>query len=346
MKNSEKVDLDWGKLGFSYIKTDKRYFSRWKNGEWTEKGLVEDNTFTIHEGSTVLHYAQTSFEGLKAQTAKDGRIIIFRPDENAKRLQNSADHILMPRVPIDMFVDACRNVVEANYRWVPPYGSGASFYIRPFLFGVGENLGVKSAPEFIFSIHGVPVGPYFKGGLSPVSFIVLDYDRAAPNGTGSSKVGGNYAASLLAHEKAVKEGFADCMYLDPATHTKIEEAGAANFFGITADNKFVTPKSESILPSITKHSLMHIAEHYLGLKIEQRDVPIDSIYEFVEAGACGTAAVITPIGGISNNGKMHNFYNNGKSAGPVTTKLYEILTSIQKGDMDAPKGWISAVKVR
>ncbi len=340
---TEKVDLDWGKLGFNYIKTDKRFVATWKDGKWNEGKLVEDNKITISESSTVFHYGQSSFEGLKAFTAKDGRVLLFRPDENGKRMNRSAHKVMMPQIPTEMFVDACKQVVKANLKWVPPYGSGASLYLRPFLMGIGDNLGVKPAPEFMFSIFVSPVGPYFKGGLSPVNFNISDFDRAAPQGTGAAKVGGNYAASLRPHHDSINEGFADCIYLDPATHTNIEEVGAANFFGITTDNKFITPKSPSILPSITKYSLIHIAKEYLNMEVEERDVPVAKLNDFTEAGACGTAAVISPIGGISYKGEMHNFYADGKEVGPVTKKLYETLTGIQMGDVKAPEGWVFEV---
>jgi len=336
-------DIQWEELGFNYIKTEKRYLAKWKDGKWSEGALVSDNKITMSEASTVLHYGQSCFEGLKAFKAKDGRVLLFRPDENAKRMNRSAKRILMPEIPIDMFVNACKEVVQGNLKWVPPYGSGAALYLRPFLIGIGDNLGVKPASEYIFSIFVSPVGPYFKGGLSPVNFIITDTDRAAPQGTGAVKVGGNYAGSLLPHAEAVKQGYADCIYLDPKTHTKIEEVGAANFFGITKDNKFITPVSDSILPSITKYSLLYLAKEYLKLETEQRDVLVDNISEFTEAGACGTAAVISPIGGISHKGKLHTFYKEGKEVGPVTRKLYDTLTGIQKGDIQGPEGWVFEV---
>lgn len=304
--------------------------------------MVEDNKLTISEGSPVLHYGQQCFEGMKAYRRKDGTIQLFRPDQNAKRMNDSCNRVLMPEIPEEKFIDACIQVVKANAAYVPPYGTGATLYIRPFVIGVGDNIGVKPASEYIFSIFCVPVGAYFKGGLAPVNFIVTDYDRAAPHGTGAIKVGGNYAASLMPNRIAVEKGFADCIYLDPATHTKIEEVGAANFFGITKDNKFVTPKSPSILPSITKYSLMHVAKEYLGLEVEERDVFIDNLDEFKEAGACGTAAVITPIGGIEYNGKLHVFHSETE-VGPVTKQLYDILCGIQFGDVEAPKGWIVSI---
>ncbi|NMM61508.1 branched-chain amino acid aminotransferase [Clostridium sp. P21] len=335
----KELSIDWKNLGFNYIKTDLRYISRWKDGKWDEGQLVEDNMISISEASTALHYGQECFEGLKAYRTKNGEIQLFRPDSNAKRMQDSCRRILMPEVPVEKFIDACIKVVKANERYVPPYGTGATLYLRPFVIGVGDNIGVKPAPEFIFSIFCIPVGPYFKGGLTPVNFNIAEYDRAAPYGTGAAKVGGNYAGSLYPHELATKKGFADCIYLDPATHTKIEEVGAANFFGITKGNKFVTPKSPSILPSITKYSLLHIAKEYLNMEVEERDVLIENLDEFKEAGACGTAAVITPIGGIEHKGNLHVFHSETE-VGPVTKKLYDTLYGIQFGDIEAPKGWI------
>ncbi|AVQ44780.1 branched-chain amino acid aminotransferase [Clostridium botulinum] len=340
---NKEVNIDWGNLGFNYINTDLRYTSRWKDGKWDEGQLVEDNMISINESSTALHYGQQCFEGLKAYRTKDNKIQLFRPDRNAERMQDSCKRILMPEVPTEKFIDACIKVVKANEHYVPPYGSGATLYLRPFVIGVGDNIGVKPAGEYIFSIFCIPVGPYFKGGMVPVNFTVADYDRAAPYGTGAVKVGGNYAGSLYPHELAVKKGFADCIYLDPATHTKIEEVGAANFFGITKDNKFITPKSPSILPSITKYSLLHIAKEYLEMEVEERDVLIDNLDEFKEAGACGTAAVITPIGGIEYKGNLHVFHSETE-VGPITKKLYDTLYGIQFGEVEAPQGWIVEVK--
>jgi branched-chain amino acid aminotransferase len=339
----KKVDIDWSNLGFSYLKTDFRFISNWKDGKWDEGNLVEDNMLKVSEASTALHYGQQCFEGLKAYRTKDGEIQLFRPDQNALRLNRSCRRLLMPEVPVETFIDACMQVVKANEAYVPPYGTGATLYLRPFVIGVGDNIGVKAAPEYIFCVFCLPVGPYFKGGMTPVNFMVSDYDRAAPYGTGGAKVGGNYASSLYPHEVAAKKGYADCIYLDPATHTKIEEVGSANFFGITKDDKFITPVSPSILPSITKYSLLHVAKEYLGLETEERDVLIDNLDEFKEAGACGTAAVITPIGGIDYNDKLHVFYSETE-VGPVTKKLYETLCGIQVGDIDAPEGWIYKAK--
>lgn len=340
---SKTVNIDWSSLGFDYIKTDLRYISKWKDGKWDDGILTEDNRLCISEGSTALHYGQQAFEGLKAYRTKDGSIQLFRPDQNANRLNASARRVLMAEVPVEKFIDACVQVVKANEHFVPPYGTGASLYLRPYLIGVGDNVGVKPAREYIFGVFCTPVGPYFKGGMAPVNFMISDFDRAAPYGTGAAKVGGNYAGSLYSHEVAVKRGFADCIYLDPATHTKIEEVGAANFFGITQDDKFVTPKSPSILPSITKYSLMHIAKEYLGLEVEERDVLIDNLGEFKEAGACGTAAVISPIGGIEYKGELHVFHSE-KEVGPITRKLYDTLCGIQLGEVEAPEGWVVKVK--
>lgn len=335
-------EVEWGKLGFAYVKADYNYISCYKDGKWDDGKLVKENTLTISNGSTALHYGQQCFEGLKAYRTKDGSVQLFRPDQNAKRMIKSCQKLLMPEFPVERFIDACIQTVKANERFIPPYGSGATLYLRPFIIGVGDNVGVRPAEEYIFSIFVTPVGPYFKAGLSPVNFITSDYDRAAPAGTGAVKVGGNYAASLESHLLAAKQGYADCIYLDPATHTKIEEVGAANFFGITKDDKFVTPLSPSILPSITKYSLLHVAKEYLKMPTEERDCYIDKIDEFKEAGACGTAAVITPIGGISHKGKLHVFYSE-KEVGPVTRKLYDTLFGIQMGDIEAPEGWIVKV---
>lgn len=333
------MTIDWSNLGFSYIKTPWRFLATWKDGSWNEGELTEDNYLHIHEGSTALHYGQQCFEGLKAYRRKDGGINLFRPDENSKRMNRSAYRLRMPEVPEDFFLDAVKQVVKANQEYVPPYGSGATLYIRPLLIGVGENIGVSPAPEYIFTVFCMPVGPYFKGGLTPTNFIVSDYDRAAPNGTGAAKVGGNYAASLLPGYEAHQRKFSDCIYLDPETHTKIEEVGSANFFGITADNEFVTPKSPSILPSITKYSLLHLAQHSLGLTPVEGDVYLNELDRFVEAGACGTAAVISPIGGIQNGEDFHVFYSE-MEVGPQTKALYDQLTGIQFGDITAPTGWI------
>ena len=334
--------LDWKNLGFSYIKTDYRFIARWKDGKWDNGELTTDSTLHIHEGSTALHYGQQCFEGLKAYRCKDGSINLFRPDQNAKRMQNTCARLLMPQVPTELFIRACKEVVKANEKWVAPYGTGATLYLRPFVIGVGENIGVRPAPEYLFCVFCCPVGAYFKGGMKPSNFLVTDYDRAAPHGTGGVKVGGNYAASLLPHELAAKRQFADAIYLDPKTHTKIEEVGAANFFGITRDNKFITPLSPSILPSITKYSLLHLAKERLGMETIEGDVYINELDKFAEAGACGTAAVISPIGGIQYGDDFHVFYSETE-VGPITKRLYDELTGIQFGDVEAPEGWIVKV---
>ncbi len=337
------VELDWENLGFEYRKLPFRYIAYYKDGKWDSGHLTEDGTLHISESSPALHYGQQAFEGLKAYRTKDGSVQLFRPDQNAERLQRTADRLLMPQVPTETFVEACKSVVKANEAYVPPYGSGGTLYLRPLLIGVGDIIGVKPAEEYIFTVFAMPVGNYFKGGLAPTNFVVSeDFDRAAPYGTGAAKVGGNYAASLLPGEKAHDAGFSDVIYLDPATHTKIEEVGSANFFGITKDNEFVTPLSPSILPSITKYSLLQLAEERLGLKPVEGDVPIDDLDRFIEAGACGTAAVISPIGGIFYKDKLHVFYSETE-VGPLTKRLYDELVGIQFGDIEAPEGWIVKV---
>ena len=334
------VNLDWGNLGFSYMKLPYRYLAYYKNGQWEKGELTEDGTLHMSESSPCLHYGQQAFEGMKAYRTKDGSVQLFRPDQNAKRLQRTSDRLLMPQVPTNMFVDAVKQVVRANEEYVPPYGTGGTLYIRPLLLGIGDIIGVKPADEYIFTVFAMPVGNYFKGGLQPTNFLIQEeYDRAAPHGTGAAKVGGNYAGSFVPGQYAKTNGFSDVIYLDPATHTKIEEVGSANFFGITADNEFITPLSPSILPSITKYSLLYLAEHRLGMKAIEGDIFIDDLDKFVEAGACGTAAVISPIGGVQHGDEFHVFYSETE-VGPVTRKLYDELTGIQFGDVKAPEGWI------
>lgn len=339
MTKHQTVDLDWENLGFEYMDLPYRYRAFWKDGAWHKAGLTEDSTVAMNEGSPVLHYGQAAFEGLKAYRCKDGSVNLFRPDQNAKRLQNSCKRLLMPEVPEEMFVDALKQVVKANEAYVPPYGTGATLYLRPYIIGVGENIGVHPASEYIFSVFAMPVGSYFKGGMVPTNFVASDYDRAAHKGTGASKVGGNYAASLYPGEKAHKAGFSDAIYLDPVEHRKIEEVGSANFFGITKDGKFVTPKSPSILPSVTKYSLLYLARERFGMEAVEGDVYVDELDNFAEAGACGTAAVISPIGGFQVGDDFHVFYSTTE-VGPVTKKLYDELVGIQFGDRPAPEGWI------
>lgn len=333
------MNIDFTKLGFEYTKTNCTYISYYKEGKWDDGKLVKEDTITMSLTSTALHYGQQGFEGLKAYRWRDGSIHMFRIDENAARLQNTCRKLLMPEVSTEKFIDAVYKTVNANQEFVPPYETNATLYIRPVIFGVGNNLGLRSAKEFVFAVIVTPVGPYFKGGLTPVNFMVTDDDRAAPHGTGDVKVGGNYAASLHSNRCAKDNGFADCIYLDPATHTKIEEVGAANFFGITKSGEFVTPVSPSILPSITKKSLLVIARDYLNIPAIERDIYIDNLDEFSEAGACGTAAVISPIGGIYYKEKLHVFYSTTE-VGPITKKLYDTIIKIQFGDLKAPNNWI------
>ncbi|MCW6652921.1 branched-chain amino acid aminotransferase [Aerococcaceae bacterium NML191292] len=334
--------INWNELGFGYIDTGKRFRAYYKDGQWSKGGIETDRHLRISEASNVLHYGQTCFEGLKAYRTKSGEIQLFRPDENAKRMRRSAERLLMAPYPEEDFVRAVHEVVRANADWVPPYGSGASLYIRPLLIGVGDGIGVAPASEYIFTIFVTPVGAYFKKGLAPANFLISDYDRAAPKGTGAAKVAGNYAASLYPGKLAKSQGYTDAIYLDPATKTKIEEVGAANFFGITKDGVFLTPKSPSILPSITKYSLLELAEKRLGLKVKEGDVYVDQLDQFAEAGACGTAAVITPIGSITVGDTKHVFFSETE-VGPTIQRLYRELTGIQYGDLPAPDGWIQKV---
>lgn len=338
-KAPEPSTIDWKNLGFEYMDLPFRYLAHWKDGQWDEGELTEDSTLHISEGATALHYGQADFEGLKAYRTKNNEIQLFRPDQNAQRMQNSCKRLLMPTMPADRFIDAAMQVVKANEDFVPPYGTGGTLYLRPLMIGVGGTIGVHAAPEYIFTIFAMPVGAYYKGGVKPTNFTTSYYDRAAPHGTGQSKVGGNYGSSLLPGDEAHKAGYSDVVYLDPATHTKIEEAGSANFFGITKDDKFVTPKSDSILPSVTKRSLLFLAKNRLGLETEEGDVFIDDLDRFKEAGAMGTAAVIAPIGGIEYKDDLHVFYSETE-VGPITQKLYNELTGIQFGDIEAPEGWI------
>lgn len=340
----EKKNLDWSSLGFGYIQTDKRYVSNYKNGSWDEGTLTSDATITINECAGVLQYAQTVFEGMKAYTTEKGQIVVFRPDLNAERMVNSAKRLEMPPFPKDRFVDAVKQVVKANEGYVPPYGSGATLYIRPYMFGSDAVIGVKPANEYQFRIFCTPVGPYFKGGAKPITIRVSDYDRAAPNGTGHIKAGLNYAMSLHAIVEAHEQGYAENMYLDSATRTKVEETGGANFLFVTKDGKVVTPKSSTILPSITRRSLVYVAKEYLGLEVEERPVYFDEVKDFAECGLCGTAAVISPVGKIVDHGKEICLPSGMDEMGPVTKKLYETLTGIQMGRIEAPKGWIQVIE--
>lgn len=340
----EKKNIDWSNIGFGYMPTEKRYVSNYKDGKWDDGELTSDANIVISECAGVLQYAQTIFEGLKAYTTEQGNIVCFRPDLNAERLNDSAKRLEMPQLPKEKFIDAVVQVVKANAAYVPPYGSGATLYIRPFMFGSSAVIGVKPADEYQFRVFSTPVGPYFKGGAKPIVIKVSDFDRAAPNGTGNIKAGLNYAMSLHAIVTAHDEGYAENMYLDPKTRTKVEETGGANFIFITKDNKLVTPKSNSILPSITRRSLVHVAKEYLGMEVEEREVLFEEVKDFAECGLCGTAAVISPVGKIVNHGEEICFPSGMEEMGTVTKKLYDTLTGIQMGRIEAPEGWIKVIE--
>ncbi len=340
----EKKNIDWSSLGFGYIKTDYRFVSNYKDGAWDDGVMTEDAEVKISECAGVLQYAQTCFEGMKAYTTEDGRTVVFRPDLNAERMANSARRLEMPVFPEDRFVDAVLKTVKANEAYVPPFGSGATLYIRPYMFGSDPVIGVKPSNEYQFRIFTTPVGPYFKGGAKPITIKVSDFDRAAPNGTGHVKAGLNYAMSLHAIVTAHNEGFAENMYLDAKTRTKVEETGGANFIFVTKDNKVVTPKSSSILPSITRRSLITVAKDYLGLEVEEREVEFSEVADFAECGLCGTAAVISPVGKIYDHGREIAFPSGMEEMGPITKKLYETLTGIQMGRIEAPEGWIRVIE--
>ena len=336
-------NIDWANIGFGYMETEQRFVSNYKDGKWDEGGLTPDATVAISECAAVLQYAQTCFEGLKAYTTEDGRVVCFRPDLNAERMADTCQRLEMPVFPKERFVEAVEQVVKANLDYVPPYGSGATLYIRPYMFGSNAVIGVKPADEYQFRIFVTPVGPYFKGGAKPTVIRVSDFDRAAPHGTGHIKAGLNYAMSLHAIVDAHNKGFSENMYLDAATRTKVEETGGANFIFVTKDGKLVTPKSDSILPSITRRSLMVVAKEYLGMEVEHREVPFDEVKDFAECGLCGTAAVITPVGKIDNHGEEICFPSGMEDMGPVTKKLYDTLTGIQMGRIEAPEGWIKEI---
>ena len=340
----EKKNIDWANLGFGYHETDKRFVSNYKNGSWDEGTLTTDDKVVISECAGVLQYAQTCFEGMKAYTTEDGHIVIFRPDLNGARMEDSCRRLEMPVFSKERFVDAVVQTVKANAAYVPPFGSGATLYIRPYMFGSSAVIGVKPADEYQFRVFTTPVGPYFKGGAKPITIRVSDYDRAAPHGTGHIKAGLNYAMSLYPILEAHRQGFDENMYLDAATRTKVEETGGANFLFVTKDGKVVTPKSDSILPSITRRSLVTVAKDYLGLEVEEREVFFDEVKDFAECGLCGTAAVISPVGKINDHGKEICFPSGMEKMGPITQKLYETLTGIQMGRIQAPEGWIKVVE--
>ena len=341
----EKKNLDCGNLGFSYHVTDKRYVSMFQNGAWDDGALISDDKIVMSEDAGVLHYSQSVFEGLKAYETEDGHIVCFRPDLNASRMADSARRLEMPAFPEDRFVKAVIETVKANAAWVPPYGSGATLYVRPLMFGISPVIGVAPAEDYMFRIFTTPVGPYFKGGQKPIVVRISDFDRAAPRGTGHIKAGLNYAMSLHAIVDAHKKGFAENIYLDPATRTKIEETGGANILFVDRDGKLVIPTSDSILPSITRRSLHYVAEHYLGMTVVDREVTLQEVDDgnFVECGLCGTAAVISPIGKIYDHGKEILLESGMEDIGPVMKKLYDTLTGIQMGRIEAPEGWIQKI---
>ena len=332
--------IDMNNLDFRYKETPFRYVSNFKDGQWDEGGLTDEANIVLNECAGVFQYAQTIFEGLKAYYTKDGHIVCFRPDLNAERLHDSAKYLVMQPFPMDRFIEAVKEVVKANQEYVPAYGTGGSLYLRPFLMGTNSVIGVKPADEFQFRIFGTPVGDYFKGGVKPLKIQISDFDRAAPHGTGHIKAGLNYAMSLHALEVAHEAGYAENLYLDPQTRTKVEETGGANFIFITKDGKLVTPKSDSILPSITRRSLMYVAEHYLGMTVEHREVYKEELKDFAECGLCGTAAVISPVGMVHTKEEDIFFPSGMDEMGPTLTKLRETLLGIQHGEIEAPEGWI------
>ncbi len=345
--NIQKKALDWANLGFNYMKTDERFVAHWEDGKWSEGKTISSEKMEIHEGSPALHYAQQCFEGLKAQTAADGRVLLFRANLNAERLKRTAERLLMPSVPEDLFMKGVEEAVRTNYAWIPPHGSGASLYIRPLLIGVGENLGLRPATQYEFRVFVSPVGPYYKGtGLSLISLAVTNFDRAAPLGTGNVKAGANYAGGLLSTKSAQELGANEALYLDSAERKYLDEAGSANILLAMSDNRFVTPKSDAILPSVTRRAIMILAKDELGLKTEERPVElIKEIPDVKEMAACGTAAVLSPVGKIWANDKWHAFYKNGEEVGPIMSKLYDSLTQIQRGEKEDPYGWTREVKI-
>ncbi|MFL2855906.1 MAG: branched-chain amino acid aminotransferase [Pseudohongiellaceae bacterium] len=342
-----KKELNWAELGFQYIKTDYRYTAMYQNGEWGDGGLVSEEEMSIHEGAPSLHYAQQCFEGMKAQTAEDGRILLFRPQLNCERMKRTAPRLLMPQVPDDLFLRAIEETVRANYAWIPPYGSGASLYIRPMLIGVGENLGLNPAQKYEFRVFVSPVGPYYKdAGLAVISLAVSEIDRAAPNGTGSFKAGANYAGGLVATRKAQELGANEALYLDSAEHRYIDEAGSANIIIVMKDGRLVTPASSAILPSITRRSLMELAAKNLKLDTEERPIDLRAEFgQFEEAGACGTAAVLSPVGKIWFDNEWHNIYQDGQTVGPIMQELYDLLIGIQKGEIVDQFSWLYEIKI-
>lgn len=338
----EPANLDWPNLDFGYRKTDANIRFTWKDGAWSQGQLTQDETIPLHMASSCLHYGQECFEGLKAFSTRDGDVALFRIEENATRMVESCKRILMPPVPKDMFINAVMRAVQANRRFVPPYGTGASLYVRPLVIGIGPRIGVRPADEYLFIVFVTPVGPYFKTGFKPVHLVVEEtMDRAAPLGVGNAKVGGNYAAGMRASMGAKERGFTEVLYLD-AKHKKfIDESGPANFFAITKDGQYITPKSESILPSITNKSLITLADE-MGLRPERRQIAVDEIFDFAEAGCCGTAAVITPVGSITWRDRKAT-YGDGETPGDISTRLYKQLRAIQLGEAPDNHGWLTVV---
>lgn len=335
-------NLDWKNLGFGYSDTNYNVRCHYKNGKWGELQVSDSDQISIHMAATCLHYGQEAFEGLKAYRGNDGKIRVFRIEENAKRMQASGRGILMPEIPTEIFTQAVFKAIQLNSEFVPPFGSGASLYIRPLLIGSGPQIGVKPADEFLFVVFVMPVGPYFKAGFKPTDYVIYrEYDRAAPLGTGNIKVGGNYAASLNAGVRAHNEGYSAVLYLDAREKKYIDECGPANFFGIKG-KAYITPKSSSILPSITNNSLRQLAVD-LGMTVEERKIPVEELAEFTEAGACGTAAVISPIRSIYDADKDLR-YVYGNEPGEMSVKLYEKLIGIQYGSEDDLHGWVSIVE--
>ncbi len=337
-------NIDWSNLGFGYMKTDWRYVADFTDGKWNDGELTDKDMITMSECAGVLQYAQTCFEGLKAYTTEDGKIVCFRPDLNAERMIESCERMKMPIFPKERFLEAIEKTVAANRDWVPPYGSGASLYLRPYMFGINPVIGVKPANDYQFRVFATPVGPYFKGGVKPLTVRISDYDRAAPHGTGHIKAGLNYAMSLYAIVDAHEQGFDENIYLDSATRTYIEETGGANILFVTKYGKIVVPKSPTILPSITRRSLVYVAKEYLGLEVEERPVALSEVKDFAECGLCGTAAVISPVGKIVDHGEEIYLPSGMSDMGPITKKLYDTLRGIQMGTVPAPVGWIMEIK--
>ena len=342
-----KKDIDWGKLSFSYMKTDYSYVSNWKDGEWDEGALTTDHTLTLSECAGIFHYCQEIFEGLKAYTTENGDIVCFRPDLNAERMYDSAARLEMPPFPKDRFVEAVKAVVKANEDWVPPFGSGATLYIRPFMVATGNVIGVKPADEYQFRIFVTPVGPYFKGGDVAVKLTIAEYDRAAPHGTGNIKAGLNYAMSLKSTMAAHDAGYAENMYLDSQSRTYVAETGGSNILFVDKEGNLVVPQSatDSILPSITRRSLVQVARDVCGMNVIERPVKFEEVLavDFVECGLCGTAAVISPVGKVEAEGVDVTFPDGVETSGPVMKKLRETLTGIQTCELDDPFGWVCKI---